>query len=262
MYGKIFESIYDGTIAVDWKAMVVFQQLIVLCDSQGVIDMTPCAISRRTNIPLDIIKDGLDFLSQPDEHSRSKAHDGKRIILISDERDWGWQIVNHKYYRDLASREDKREKDRVRIADKRAQVVDSTSVSQVVASSSDQSQMSPMQDARCNMQDASKGIVKTPSKKACPYAEILNLFHEKLDVLPRVLKLNPKRKRYIKQLWNDDLDEMAKWVRFFEHVGRCDFLIGKSHPQNNRKPFIATLEWITNPSNFIKIAEGNYDNVR
>lgn len=125
MYGKIFESMYDGTIAVNWKAMVVFQQMIVLCDSDGVIDMTSPAISRRTNIPLDIIVESIKFLCQPDEQSRSASHEGKRLIPINEGRPWGWKIVNHAYYRSLASHEDKKEKDRIRIAEKRSQVVDS-----------------------------------------------------------------------------------------------------------------------------------------
>jgi hypothetical protein len=143
MYGKIFESIYDGTISVNWKGLVTFQQLIVLCDADGVVDMTPPAISRRTNIPIDIIEEGLTFLAQPDKYSRSKEYEGRRIILIDSEREWGWQIVNHKYYRNLASREDKKEKDRVRIAEKRSKNND-------VDSCRNKSQMSPIQDTNTN----------------------------------------------------------------------------------------------------------------
>ena len=165
MFGKIFDSMYDGTIAVNWKAMVTFQQMIVLCDSNGHIDMTPPAISRRTGIPLDIIEEGIEFLILPDKYSRSTAHEGKRIIPIDDDRPWGWIIVNHQYYRDLASREDKKEKDRVRIAQKREQAkkekelqtVDSNDVSQDVAECSAESQMSPMQDTNTyTLKDMSK----------------------------------------------------------------------------------------------------------
>ena len=59
MYGKIFESIYDGTLGDDWRALITFQQMIVLCDSDGVVDMTPAAISRRTNIPVEHIEAGI-----------------------------------------------------------------------------------------------------------------------------------------------------------------------------------------------------------
>jgi len=105
---------YDGTISVNWKGLVTFQQMIVLCDSEGVIDITPPALSNRTRIPLEIIEEGIKYLSSPDPYSRSQDHEGRRIILIDEHRPWGWIIVNHKYYRDLASVEDQREKAKLR----------------------------------------------------------------------------------------------------------------------------------------------------
>ena len=120
MYGKIFQSMYDGTISVNWKALVTFQQMIVLCDAEGLIDITPPALSKRTGIPLDIIEDGIEYLSQSDPYSRSQEHGGRRIILIDEHRPWGWIIVNHEYYRDLASVDDRREKARIRKQKQRA----------------------------------------------------------------------------------------------------------------------------------------------
>lgn len=94
MYGKIFESMYKGTLYGNWEAIVTFQQLIVLADKDGVIDMTPPAIAAMTSIPLDIIKKGIEFLMAPDEYSRTTGEDGKRIVLLDDHRPWGWRIVN------------------------------------------------------------------------------------------------------------------------------------------------------------------------
>jgi hypothetical protein len=90
--------------------MIIFQQLIVLCDWHGIVDMTPEAISRRTNIPLEIIQYGIKALQEPDVGSRSPLMQGKRITLLEPEhRNWGWLIVNHEYYRNLQSAEDRRE---------------------------------------------------------------------------------------------------------------------------------------------------------
>lgn len=119
MYSKIFRQIYDGTLADDWRALVAFQQLLILADEQGVVDMTPGAIHRTTGIPLDIIEPGLANLAQPDQHSRSDAEEGRRIVLLDPSRPWGWRVVNYVYYRNLATKEEKRQKDRERIAEKR-----------------------------------------------------------------------------------------------------------------------------------------------
>lgn len=120
MFAKIFSSIYDGTLADHWQALVTFQQLLILSDAQGVVDMTPGAIARKTGIPREIIDTGLAFLAEPDPQSRSTEMEGRRIALIDDARKWGWFIVNHAEYRKKISAEEKRERDRVRIAARRA----------------------------------------------------------------------------------------------------------------------------------------------
>lgn len=109
MYGKIFESIYDGTLAEDWRALVTFQQMIILSDSEGIVDMTPTAISRRTGIPIEHIKAGIEILEAADPYSRTPDQDGKRILRIDPERPWGWQLVNHEKYRSMRSAEDRKE---------------------------------------------------------------------------------------------------------------------------------------------------------
>lgn len=111
MYGKIFRQMYRGTLATvgPWQALVTFQQMIVLADSEGVVDMTPEAISRETTIPLDIIRLGIAALELPDPDSRSPGEDGQRVVRLSDERSWGWRIVNYEHYRKLRNEEERRD---------------------------------------------------------------------------------------------------------------------------------------------------------
>lgn len=109
MYGEIFESIYDGSLYGHWEAIVTMQQLIVLADADGVIDMTPPALAGKTSIPLDILEKGLKILSEPDPYSRSPESNGVRIQLLDEQRPWGWFLVNHKKYQGLRTAEDRRE---------------------------------------------------------------------------------------------------------------------------------------------------------
>lgn len=111
MYGKLFVQIYDGTLATEgpWQALVTFQQLIILADKEGVVDMTAEAISRRTTIPFDIIYTGIKALEEPDVASRSPDEEGRRIVRLSDGREWGWRIVNYIHYRNIRSQEERRE---------------------------------------------------------------------------------------------------------------------------------------------------------
>lgn len=114
MYGKIFDTIYDGTLAEDWRALITFQQMIVLCDADGTIDMTPAAISRRTGIPIEHIKAGIEILENPDPYSRTEGEDGRRIRRLDPHRPWGWYLVNHEKYKALQDAETVRAQNRER----------------------------------------------------------------------------------------------------------------------------------------------------
>lgn len=113
LFGKIFQQMYDSTVCEDWRAMVTFQQLIVLANEKGEVDMTPEAISRRTNIPLDdVILPGLKSLMKEDKRSRSKEAGGARIVPlkrdVDDEREYGWSIPTFHHYTFQIAEEQKR----------------------------------------------------------------------------------------------------------------------------------------------------------
>lgn len=114
MYGKIFSTIYDGTLYGHWQALVTFQQMIVLCDADGTIDMTPQALAARTGIPLDVIAEGIKFLERPDPDSRSPDAEGCRIERLDSHRTWGWHLVNHTKYKFMADAETIRAQNRER----------------------------------------------------------------------------------------------------------------------------------------------------
>jgi hypothetical protein len=141
LYGKVFDSIYDGTLYGHWEAIVTMQQFIVLASPDGVVDMTPQAIAARTSIPLDIITKGIKVLSEPDPYTRTPGEDGRRIVLMDEHRPWGWRLVNHGKYMRLRNMAQKREADRTRIAEKRNKnkdvAIESQSVANVAHSDSD-----------------------------------------------------------------------------------------------------------------------------
>jgi hypothetical protein len=114
LYGKVFDSIYDGTLYGHWEAIVTLQQLVVLADADGIIDMTPQAICARTSIPMNILELGLKKLAEPDPYSRTPGEEGRRIVCIDEHRPWGWQLVNYLKYKHLKDSDEVREQNRVR----------------------------------------------------------------------------------------------------------------------------------------------------
>ena len=65
MFAKIFTQIFDSSIAEDYQTRHVFEDLLKLCDINGVVDMTPEAIARRTKVPFEIVTRGIAELEKP-----------------------------------------------------------------------------------------------------------------------------------------------------------------------------------------------------
>jgi uncharacterized protein YdaU (DUF1376 family) len=101
----------------------------------------------------------------------------------------------------------------------------------------------------------------------CPHDEIINLYHNILPELPKVVTWNKTREGYLRQVWKQlfiefeckDKEEGLDFFKtqFFPHIKESKFLMGKVHSKD-RSPFQATLEWVLKPNNFVKIIEGKY----
>lgn len=94
----------------------------------------------------------------------------------------------------------------------------------------------------------------------CPHQTLINLFHEKLPMLPRVRVWTDARKKTLSTRWkeNEAQHTLEWWEGFFEHIAKSKFLTGRTQDKHG-KPFLATLAWIIKAENFAKIIEGNYD---
>lgn len=99
-YTPVFESIYTGTLYGRWPAAAVWASLLPLFDRNGNLDMSLEALCGMTGWPRDLLEQGIRQLMEPDQHSRTKGHDGRRMILLDPERSWGWKCVNHGFYRE------------------------------------------------------------------------------------------------------------------------------------------------------------------
>ena len=246
MYGKIFATMYDGSIYGRWQAIVTFQQMIALADKDGIVDMTAQALSARTSIPLEIIEKGIADLETPDKVSRTPDEEGRRIILLDEHRPWGWRITNYAKYREIRTAEERREYHR-QYWHKRK--LNKTQQTQPIVEA----------EVEVKAENNTGDISPTESKlSATPYQKIVDLYHETLPDLPRVAKLTKTRKGYIQQRWKEDMPELKNWGNFFDYVKQSDFLTGKVNGSGDRPPFRADLEWLIKPSNFVKIAEGKY----
>lgn len=108
MYGRIFESIFDSSIMEEGvHVRYLWHCILVLCNQDGVVDLTREALARRVNIPLTQVNEALECFMAPDPSSRSPLEEGRRLVPIR-ETNWGWRVVNFEGYRGVRNPTDRK----------------------------------------------------------------------------------------------------------------------------------------------------------
>lgn len=98
MFGKVFASLWTGSLVGKADEQLVMCYLIANCDPDGCCDHHPEVIASLTGLGLDRTRAALDALSAPDPESRISDHEGRRIALLEG-RKWGWTVLNYLRYR-------------------------------------------------------------------------------------------------------------------------------------------------------------------
>ncbi len=111
MYAKVFDMMFDGSLGDCWQAWTTFVAMLVLSDREGLLPLTDAALSRRCGLPPEVVARGLEVLSAPDPHSSNPEEGGRRIVPLTP---YGWRVVNKPLYRELATRAQVLEQNRIR----------------------------------------------------------------------------------------------------------------------------------------------------
>lgn len=120
MYGKIFASLYQGTLRGNAHAILVFTNMIACSDRLGNVDKHPRAIADEVGLTVDEVRAAIAYLSAPDPESRTNLEEGRRLLPLEPGRTWGWRIVTHSKYRAMVREEERREQWRAAQAKARA----------------------------------------------------------------------------------------------------------------------------------------------
>lgn len=101
-YTPVFGSLFQGSLCGQWPALAVFCTLLPLADKNGCLDFSFGYLAAVTGWPEELLREGVGVLEAPDPSSRNPYDDGRRLVRLRDNTDWGWRIVNHGYYREKA----------------------------------------------------------------------------------------------------------------------------------------------------------------
>ena len=129
MYGKIFEEIFDGSLASEGGAMAIytFMSMIVLADADGIVKYSVDALGKRMGLnhgtgaflEWEQFRESIKLLEKEDPGSNLPAENGRRIIPLREisegTENRGWWIVNYEYYKAKASKLEQKEKTRERV---------------------------------------------------------------------------------------------------------------------------------------------------
>lgn len=115
-YTKLFPSILDSTVwHTPLPTKVVWITLLAMADRDGIAEASIPGLARRAGVSREQCEDALACFLAPDPDSRTKDHDGRRIVEV----DGGWRLLNSEKYREKASADERREKDAARQQRKR-----------------------------------------------------------------------------------------------------------------------------------------------
>lgn len=118
-YTKLFNSIVTSTIwTEDDKTRIVWITMLALADKNGEVHGSIPGLARIAGVEVDACRSAIDKFLSPDPDSRTKDDEGRRIEVI----DGGWHLLNHRKYREMASREEAKEAEAKRKARYRAKI--------------------------------------------------------------------------------------------------------------------------------------------
>ena len=103
--------------------------------------------------------------------------------------------------------------------------------------------------------DRSANALKSAKPDSCPHQKIIEIYHETLPELTRVMEWTDLRKKLLKSRWLEkpERQQLDWWRGYFEEVRLSEFLLGRTD-----EPFKCSLEWLIRPKNFPKVLEGTY----
>lgn len=129
---------------------------------------------------------------------------------------------------------------------------------------------SPSQSQKPDKSKASPAVAGEGHVEAvapCPHEKLIGLYHELLPVCRKVASWNETRQALMRARWREHAKRegykteeqgLEAWRTFFAFVSKSAFLTGQSAGRNGQAPFVADLEWLIRPSNFVKVIEGKY----
>jgi hypothetical protein len=118
MYSAAFGAMFEGSMCgAGANVFAVWLYALSRCDKDGDVELGQKAVSLLIGCTEDDVMGAIEYLTSPDEDSRSDTERGARLKRTGKIL---YRIVNYDYYKRIASYEKKKEADRIRKNEKDA----------------------------------------------------------------------------------------------------------------------------------------------
>lgn len=259
MYGKLFASLYQGTLRGRPDELLVFTNLIACADADGVCDKHPRAIAEEVGLPIERVHAALAALEAPDPDSRSQAEDGARLIRIDEHRSWGWMLVNYQHYRDIRDPVERRKQVREAVQRHRTRRKESGNQqsSDVIAGNQSNPlyRMKAKAEAEAEEEAYKKELEEsaTPTPRASSPTELAALWNRFSPPLPKCRELSATRRKAAQARLRAH-PEHEYWLSVVARIADSAFCKGE-----NDRAWKATFDWLLRPDTSTRVLEGKYD---
>lgn len=142
MFGKIFKSMYAGSMVGAGPVVFALWPYVIanMEPDKNVgfqVQLNPVILATTFGCSVDEVRAAIDYLCAPDEQSRSKAYDGRRLIKVGE---FDYTVVNGEHYNKIRTNEELRFKNRTRVARWRAKQTGSLREQQAIREETDAGQ--------------------------------------------------------------------------------------------------------------------------
>lgn len=122
MYGKIFESLFTGSMYGAGSAKFALMAYVIanMKPDKSVgfqVELNVRDLANRIGEDEPTIQAALDYLCAPDKDSRTKREEGRRLVKVGA---FAYRVVNGDIYAAIRNEEQRRENNRIRQARHRA----------------------------------------------------------------------------------------------------------------------------------------------
>ena len=118
MWAKHFKSMYEGSMYGAGLAVFAVWGYTIANARKGVVELNPKRVADTLGGSVEDVTAAIEYLTQPDPHSRHKACEGRRLVK---EGEFQYVLPSWTAYQAILNEDARREYQRVKQAEYRAQ---------------------------------------------------------------------------------------------------------------------------------------------